>query len=158
MIDPTVVPPPPAPEGPADPRIAAAQKAVAFRQIVANAQAKSGDLDRKLLTQFAFGAANLMLAEIVAGVHVPKDAKQAAEVAKIALEIGRTETGEGPATPEEIGADARRSKIDQANALYAELQARGREAAATVLAPGRLRAVPDTEIADDTFDLTEDVP
>lgn len=44
-----------------------------------------------LLAAYARGTAVLMFVDILAGVHAPKDAKQAIEVARAALEISREE-------------------------------------------------------------------
>lgn len=108
----------------------AARRKLAFDALVKNATAKSSQLERRLLTSFAFGTANLMLAEILAGKVEPKDAKQAAEIAKIALDIGRTEMGEGSVLPENLEPYERRAKIAEAKAMLAEIRERGNALAA----------------------------
>jgi hypothetical protein len=150
MAEPKVAPDEPFADEDHAKRTAAARK-LAFDRTVANATVKSSALERKLLATFAVGTANWMLARILSGEIEPKDAKQAAEIAKIALDIARTETGEGDIRPEDMTTDERKLKIAQAQALAAEVMARGRQIAEQTPAEAGLPvpSVPELRVVED---------
>lgn len=128
----------------------AVRKKLEFQATTRNAQAKAAELDRRLIPTLAFGATGLMLSQVLAGIIEPKDAKQALEVAKMALDIARTETGEGQLAPELMDADTRAAKIAEAKATWEEIVERTKKLEQPIAGePPTLVAVnPDWDLGD----------
>lgn len=101
----------------------AARNKIAFDRMVANSDAKAAELGRDRIALLGFGTSAYMLAQILSGKIEPKDAKQAAEIAKIALDMARTETGEGAqVNPRDLSGDERKRMIEEATDMVARLR------------------------------------
>ena len=109
-----------------------------WEKMVAGAEARISTLKRELIPLLGFGVAEVMLMQVLNGTLEVKDAKQAAEVAKIALELARTEQGE---SRENLGvaltADERAKREARIAAMAAEV------AAKNAADPGRGWVPPD---------------
>lgn len=106
------------------------------------ARVRAAEYNRDLIPLLSFGVSAEMLANLLDPQNElkPKTAKEAIEVAKIALEIGRREMGEGEPGVESLTGDQRQAKIDKANELLAQAQAAAERLGQ---AGGRPVAVPD---------------
>jgi hypothetical protein len=95
---------------------------------IAGSRARLTLLPRELLQAVAFGVAEVSLMKVLTGEVPIKTAKEAADVAKIALDIGRIEVGDPTSIHGEYSPEQREDLIANAKALRAELEKRQREA------------------------------
>lgn len=102
-------------------RAEAARKA--FVAKVAGAQLRAKELPRDLLKILAPAVANVMLVDLLNGKYPVRTAQEAAQIAKLASEIGRAEMGEGYGN-QPMTAEERRQKIDELALMQAELKKR----------------------------------
>jgi hypothetical protein len=79
-------------------RAIAAENRAAFERMSRGALARADLLDRAHLPQLGFAVADLMLMQLVTGRLKPKTAKEAMDVAKLAAELARKESGEADST------------------------------------------------------------
>lgn len=107
-------------------RLAAARRNKAeLESFVRGSMARAESLQRGLLPRLGFAVADLMLMEIVTGRLKPKTAKEAADIAKVALDIARRESGEPDSsivigTPEQRAAAI--AKISELKAIAEQRQ------------------------------------
>lgn len=104
----------------------------AFRSRVNGAKVRTAEMPRDLLLTLTFGVAVDMVIRLALGELQPKTAKEAAEVARLMLAIGRTETGEGGEDPATLTDDQRAAKIARARELMDEAKARAADVSAAV--------------------------
>ena len=116
----------------------AASKRAEFLSLIQQGQIKVGLLPRELMAGFGIATANLMLLKILTGKTEVTTARQAADVAKIALDIARLELGQGAPTAEDMDEDARKAAIAKAMQVMEDLRARANAAGRAAIA-----AVPD---------------
>lgn len=104
---------------------AAAQAArEAFLATIAGAKVRVAHVPRPLITETAFAVTNLMLAKILTGELVVTNAKEAAMIAKMALDIGRLEIGDPASNTGELTPEERDRRIEAAKELRKELEKR----------------------------------
>lgn len=111
--------------------------------LIRGSAARADLLKRGLLPSLGFGVADLMLMQVITGKLKPTTAKEAMEVAKVALEIARRESGEADqsiviGTPEQ-----RANAIERIATLQAAAQARA------LVAGQPIGEIPDGEPAVD---------
>lgn len=104
-------------------RKAAEQARRRFAAQIAGAQARESYLSRDMLKTMPFAVADLMFIKLLTGELVPRNAGEAAQVARLAVEVGRAELGESTAV-EPLTAKERDQRIAAARALEKALAAR----------------------------------
>ena len=92
----------------------AAAAATAHQRRVTKASLVATSVPRELVGSLAAGVANMMLVEILVGDLKPKTVREAADAAKVALEIARLEAGEGNPAPADMTAEQRAAKLAEA--------------------------------------------
>lgn len=103
---------------------AAAEARERFLGTIAGAKVRVVHVPRTLISETAFGVANYMLAQILTGQLVVNNAKDAATIAKLALDIGRLEIGDPTSNQGELTVEEREKRIEAAKMLRADLEAR----------------------------------
>lgn len=119
------------------------------------ATARALTLDKSMTQALATGTVNLMFARILQDELMPKTAKEAAEVAKIAHEIASKQGG--LADPKDLTAIERAKLIDDADRFKKILERRAAEAGADL--SGALEAgeaIPETEPIENQLEDGED--
>lgn len=107
----------------AEKRAAADAKRKEFLARVKGAELKSLELPRSMLKVIPFAVANLMMVDILNGRIKVRTAGEAAQIAKIALEMGRLEMGDA-VNAEPLTSDERKQRITEAGMLMQELKKR----------------------------------
>lgn len=92
---------------------------------VSGAQLRAESFNSELIGSLSVGVVGLMLEQVLNGSVVAKDAKQAIEIAKIALAISDKATGFDPAPGADNTAETRVEKVNQARRLEEVLRERG---------------------------------
>lgn len=95
---------------------------------IAGSRARLTLLPREMLQAIAFGVAEVALMKILTGEVPIKTAKEAADVAKISLDIGRIEVGDPTSIQGEYSPEQRADLIANAKALREQLERRQIEA------------------------------
>lgn len=131
----------------ADRAIEAAQNREKFENHVRAGTARAEMLKRTDISTLGFGVSNLMLTQILTGRLKPKSAKEAIEVARIAHDIARKETGEADSTIVVRGPEERAAALSRLAEMGAMVRARQLEAGPLIV---------DDDI--DDAELVDDVP
>lgn len=139
-------------------RAAQARRKAEFEYLRAGAEKRAARLPKALTGAFGHGVANLMLMKLLNGEVVPVTAKEAADVAKAAHDIGRSAQGRGPSdgplTPEE-----RAENMKQVSQLEQVLKDRAKKVGDEFLAGAPDtpdETLPDTPEADE-WDFGDEV-
>lgn len=131
-----------------------------FQARVNRGKATAHELPRSLIPLFGFTVASKMLLDILSGDLEVRNAKDAAEIAKVALSLAREETGEGAARPEDLTPTERTQKIAAAKeALAKSVEAGGKLAEMYLSENPDLRVVadtPDDDVVSADTDLSQD--
>lgn len=113
---------------------------------VNRSKARASLLPRDLVPLLAGGVAADMLVGLINGEYTARNAKEAIDVAKIALEMVRTEMGEGPLGPAALSEDAREQLKAKARETLDKLKQESVELVDQYLPEhSGLRAVPTKE-------------
>lgn len=91
---------------------------------IAGAQARADAFTPELIGTLSVGVVGLMLEQVLNGSVVARDAKQAIEIAKVALAISDKATGFDPAPDADNTATGRVARIDLARELLGTLRER----------------------------------
>lgn len=101
-----------------------------FEKLVNGGVVRAAAFDRTVLPHLGFATAGLMLTEILTGRIEIRTAKEAADVAKLALEIARREAGEPDANAGIQTPEQRQVMLKNIEAMRHELGERAKQAAA----------------------------
>jgi hypothetical protein len=116
-----------------------------YEAFLRGSKERAETLPREDIRAKAFGVTNLMLSNLLTGRIVPRNAKEAADVAKIAYELGRREVGDEDLSIQIVTPEARaRAKAEVAELL---VNVRARAIEAGHLAPDGA-PVEDAEVVD----------
>lgn len=114
---------------------------------IRGAKERSEALPRENIRGEAYGVASLMFKNLLTGRIKPKSAKEAAEVAKIAYEIGRKETGDEDLATQVASPEQRARAEEGIRAIFATVQARAIEAGAAPVID--VAEIVDAEVLED---------
>lgn len=106
----------------------ALERRAVFEHRVAGSQVRAGMLPRALAAPAAMAVTNLMLAQLLQQEIVPTTAKEAAEVAKVAMGIYKEMSGN--VSPEHLGPLERQQRDDTITAFEHTLRERAKAASA----------------------------
>lgn len=110
----------------ADRRRKGAEAKRRFEATIAGAKSRAALLDRELLGELSFSAALIAVMAIVNGTVEIKTAKEAAEVARALVDIGRLERGDPSAHSTQLSPEERAVRIESAKRLRDELAERAK--------------------------------
>lgn len=148
----------------ADRRAAAVKIITEWRNLVSGAEIRAGSFKREALPSLAFAAAGYALAKVLTGEVPINTVKEASDIAKVAVSIGRLETGDpdqntGQWSPERLeqareNVKALHARLDQ-EAQAAQAAAEGAEVAAADIAGS---VPPSPAVADDAGIVRDTTP
>lgn len=121
---------------------------------VQGARARSNLYSPEIIAELSYGVLGLMLADILNGTITPKDAKQAIEIARAALQINDKIIGSGADLAEKVGQQTPATRADaiaKATELMTELRKRG-----TAQMDGQRASAGLDDVDLDQFDLDDE--